>query len=69
MEVLEKNYCQPGDYERLEKAVKQTYDWIYKNLQATKDEFEAKEKELEDVAEPIFGSVSAADVSLLEEAL
>ena len=52
--TMEKNYCRPGDYELLEQAVKQTYDWIYKNLQATKDEFEAKEKELDDVAEPIL---------------
>lgn len=38
----------------LEKAVKDTIEWIDNNLQASKDQFDAKRKALEDLANPIF---------------
>jgi len=38
----------------LEKAVQDTISWIDANLQASKEEFEAKRKALEELANPIF---------------
>jgi len=38
----------------LEKAVADTISWVDSNLQATKEEFEAKRKALEDISNPIF---------------
>ena len=53
--TLRKDWCQPGDYERLQSAVKETYEWLYKNTQtATKDEFKAKEKKLMKVGDRVL---------------
>ena len=53
--TLRKDWCKPGDYERLQSAVKETYEWLYKNKQtATKDEFKAKEKKLMKVGESVL---------------
>merc|ERR1711953_1398219 len=41
---------EPGDKEKVEKEVQNTLDWLDKNQLAEKDEFEAKQKELEGVA-------------------
>ena len=38
-----------GDRDKIEKAAQETLDWLFKNQFAQKDEFEAKQKVLEDV--------------------
>jgi len=55
LSTMNKNWCKPGDYERLEQAVKETQDWIYSNFsKATKDEFEAKTRKLMKVGESVL---------------
>merc|ERR1719333_209357 len=49
-----------GDKEKIEKAVQETLDWLDKNQLAEKDEFEAKQKELEGVVNPIMMKVYQA---------
>merc|ERR1711988_407639 len=49
-----------GDKEKIEKAVQDTLDWLDKNQLAAKDEFEAKQKELEGVVNPIMMTVYQA---------
>merc|ERR1711871_1385488 len=46
-----------GDKEKVEKAVQETLGWLDKNQLAEKDEFEAKQKELEGVVNPIMMKV------------
>merc|ERR1711876_152104 len=46
--------------EKIEKAVQDTLDWLDKNQLAEKDEFEAKQKELEGVVNPIMMKVYQA---------
>merc|ERR1712151_1210451 len=48
------------DKEKIEKAVQDTLDWLDKNQLAGKDEFEAKQKELEAVVNPIMMKVYQA---------
>jgi len=36
--TLRKDWCQPRDYERLQSAVKETYEWLYKNTQTAKQQ-------------------------------
>jgi len=43
-----------GDRETLKKAVDETVEWLDSNTTATKEEFEARQKELESVANPIM---------------
>lgn len=55
-----------SDRETLESKVKETLDWIDTHMDASKEEFEAKQKELEQVAMPIMsklyqGAGGAAD--------
>jgi len=45
---------------KIEKAVQETLDWLDKNQLAEKDEFEAKQKELEGVVNPIMMKVYQA---------
>ena len=45
------------DKDKIEKAVQETLDWLDKNQMAEKDEFEAKQKELEGVVNPIMMKV------------
>jgi len=52
--LLKDNALEDGDYEKLETAVKQTYEWIRKNKFAKKDEFEAKDKELMELGEAVM---------------
>jgi len=49
-----------GDKENIEKAVQDALDWLDKNQLAEKDEFEAKQKELEGVVNPIMMKVYQA---------
>merc|ERR1719162_1407415 len=46
--------------EKIEKAVQETIDWLDKNQLAEKDEFEAKQKELEGIVNPIMMKVYQA---------
>merc|ERR1712130_244975 len=49
-----------GDKEAIEKAVQDALDWLDKNQLAEKDEFEAKQKEVEGVVNPIMMKVYQA---------
>merc|ERR1712167_367443 len=49
-----------GDKEKIETAVQEALDWLDKNQMAEKDEFEAKQKELEGVVNPIMMKVYQA---------
>jgi len=49
-----KDKFEDPDNEKLEKAMQETFDWLDKNQLAEKDEFEAKQKELVGVANPIL---------------
>merc|ERR1719161_3118800 len=49
-----------GDKEKVEKAVQETLDWLDKNQLGEKGEFEAKQKELEGVVNPIMMKVYQA---------
>jgi len=42
------------DKKKLDEAIKKTLDWLDDNKNAEKDEYDAKRKELEDVANPIL---------------
>merc|ERR1719331_331400 len=49
-----------GDKDKIEKAVQEALDWLDKNQLAEKDEFDAKQKELEGVVNPIMMKVYQA---------
>merc|ERR1712167_304110 len=49
-----KDKFEAGDKEKIEAAVQDALDWLDKNQMAEKDEFEAKQKELEGVVNPIM---------------
>jgi heat shock protein 1/8 len=49
-----KDKLQGEDREKLDSAIKEAISWLDSNLEATKEEFEAKQKELEGVANPIM---------------
>ena len=55
-----KDKFEGGDKEKIEAAVQETLDWLDKNQLAEKDEFEAKQKELEGVVNPIMMKVYQA---------
>ena len=55
-----KDKFESGDKEKIESAVQETLDWLDKNQLAEKDEFEAKQKELEGVVNPIMMKVYQA---------
>merc|ERR1712078_568673 len=46
-----------GDKDKIEKAVQDTLDWLERNQMAETEEFEAKQKELEGVVNPIMMKV------------
>merc|ERR1712217_598116 len=48
------------DKSKIEKAVQETLDWLDKNQLAEKDEFEAKQKELEGIVNPVMMKVYQA---------
>merc|ERR1712228_264031 len=55
-----KDKFEAGDKENIEKAVQDALDWLDKNQLAEKDEFEAEQKELEGVVNPIMMKVYQA---------
>merc|ERR1712187_987293 len=55
-----KDKFEDGDKDKIEKAVQETLDWLDKNQLAEKDEFEAKQKELEVIVNPIMMKVYQA---------
>jgi len=55
-----KDKFESGDKEKIEPAVQDALDWLDKNQLAEKDEFEAKQKELEGVVNPIMMKVYQA---------
>merc|ERR1719502_210418 len=55
-----KDKFEAGDKEKIEKAVQDALDWLDKKQMAEKDEFEAQQKELEGVVNPIMMKVYQA---------
>merc|ERR1719277_1027161 len=55
-----KDKFEGGDKEKIEAAVQEALDWLDKNQLAEKDEFEAQQKELEGVVNPIMMKVYQA---------
>merc|ERR1712139_443252 len=55
-----KDKFEADDKEKIEAAVKDALDWLDKNQMAEKEEFEAKQKELEAVVNPIMMKVYQA---------
>jgi len=55
-----KDKFEGGDKEKIEGAVQEALDWLDKNQLAEKDEFEAKQKELEGIINPIMMKVYQA---------
>merc|ERR1712226_666329 len=55
-----KDKFESGDKEKIEKAVQDALDWLDKNQLAEKDEFEAKQKEVEGIVNPIMMKVYQA---------
>merc|ERR1719199_475075 len=49
-----------GDKDKIEAAVQEALDWLDKNQLAEKEEFEAKQKEIEGVVNPIMMKVYQA---------
>lgn len=57
MEEKLKDKFGPEDKEKIESAVSETLDWLEKNQCAEKDEFDAKQKDLEAIVNPIMMKV------------
>jgi len=55
-----KDKFEEGDKEKIEESVKEALDWLEKNQMAEKDEFDAKQKEVEAVVNPIMMKVYQA---------
>merc|ERR1712164_35163 len=55
-----KDKFEGDDKDNIEKAVQEALDWLDKNQLAEKDEFEAKQKELEGIVNPIMMKVYQA---------
>merc|ERR1712115_474026 len=55
-----KDKFEGDDKEKIEAAVQDALDWLDKNQLAEKDEFEAKQKELEGIVNPIMMKVYQA---------
>merc|ERR1712022_104390 len=55
-----KDKFEGDDKDKIEAAVQEALDWLDKNQLAEKDEFEAKQKELEGVVNPIMMKVYQA---------
>lgn len=52
-----KNKIEPADKDKLTNAVEDTLRWLDSNQFAEKEEFEAKQKEVEAIAHPIMTKV------------
>merc|ERR1711981_71093 len=55
-----KDKFEGGDKEKIEAAIQEALDWLDKNQLAEKDEFEARQKELEGIVNPIMMKVYQA---------
>merc|ERR1739848_236967 len=55
-----KDKFEGDDKEKIDKALTETLDWLERNQMAETDEFEAKQKELEAVVNPIMMKVYQA---------
>merc|ERR1711953_721654 len=55
-----KDKFEAGDKEKIEKAVQDALDWLDKNQMAEKEEFEAQQKEIEGIVNPIMMKVYQA---------
>merc|ERR1711968_396175 len=55
-----KDKFEGDDKDKIEKAIQEALDWLDKNQLAEKDEFEAKQKELEGIVNPIMMKVYQA---------
>lgn len=55
-----KDKVSPSDRETIEKAVKETQSWLESNESADAEVFEAKQKELEGVCQPIIMQIYSA---------
>merc|ERR1712100_503678 len=55
-----KDKFEGGDKEKIEKAVQEALNWLEKNQLAEKEEFEAKQKEIEGIVNPIMMKVYQA---------
>ncbi|WBW75505.1 Hsp70 family heat shock protein Ssa2 [Schizosaccharomyces osmophilus] len=55
-----KDKVEASDKETIDKAVKESIEWLDNNTTAAKDEYESKQKELEGVANPIMAKVYQA---------
>merc|ERR1712176_1167927 len=55
-----KDKFEGDDKDKIEKAVQEALDWLDKNQLAEKDEFEAKQKELDGIVNPIMMKVYQA---------
>lgn len=55
-----KDKFEPADKEAIESAVKEALDWLEKNQLAEAEEFDAKTKEVEAIANPIMQKLYAA---------
>merc|ERR1712039_671473 len=55
-----KDKFEAGDKDKIEKAVQDALDWLDKNQLAEKDEFEAKQKGVEGIVNPIMMKVYQA---------
>merc|ERR1711879_1077438 len=63
-----KDKFEAGDKEKIEAAVQEALDWLDKNQLAEKDEFEAKQKEIEGIVNPIMMKVyQKAAVALVQQ--
>merc|ERR1711935_1003562 len=49
-----------GDKDKIEAAVQEALDWLERNQMAEKDEFDAKQKEVEGIVNPIMMKVYQA---------
>ena len=49
-----KSKLEASDKEKLDSAVKEAIDWLDNSQEASKEEYESKQKELEEVANPIM---------------
>merc|ERR1712210_425694 len=55
-----KDKFEGDDKDKIEKAVTEALDWLDKNQMAEKDEFDAKQKEIEGIVNPIMMKVYQA---------
>ena len=62
-----KDKFEGDDKDKIEKAAQEALDWLDRNQLAEKDEFEAKQKELEAIAKPFVMHVPQAAGGVLKD--